>query len=101
MPSSDCARGLAPTWSSSAANGRATTRSVPQWTARRVELDAKIASGYHSDGLSKDKIAAELNELGAIRTRGWFIHLPRGVPKIWAVKRINRADKGFVCSKCL
>eukprot|EP00747_Dinoflagellata_sp_TGD_P208717 gnl/TRDRNA2_/TRDRNA2_82163_c2_seq1.p1 gnl/TRDRNA2_/TRDRNA2_82163_c2~~gnl/TRDRNA2_/TRDRNA2_82163_c2_seq1.p1 ORF type:complete len:565 (+),score=109.16 gnl/TRDRNA2_/TRDRNA2_82163_c2_seq1:242-1696(+) len=33
----------------------------------RVELDAKIASGYHSDGLSKDKIAAELNELGAIR----------------------------------
>jgi len=33
----------------------------------RVELDAKIASGYHSDSLDKDQIAADLSQLNAIR----------------------------------
>merc|ERR1712193_449446 len=33
----------------------------------KVELEAKIASGYHSDSIEKDKLAAELGELGAIR----------------------------------
>lgn len=33
----------------------------------KVELDAKIASGYHSDTLAKDAIASDLMQLGAIR----------------------------------
>mmetsp|Transcript_33336 Transcript_33336/g.65702 ORF Transcript_33336/g.65702 Transcript_33336/m.65702 type:complete len:811 (+) Transcript_33336:94-2526(+) len=33
----------------------------------RVELDAKIASGYHSDTLDKDQVASELMQLAAIR----------------------------------
>lgn len=33
----------------------------------KVELDAKIASGYHSDSIDKDKIASELLQLSAIR----------------------------------
>jgi len=33
----------------------------------KVELEAKIASGYHSDSLEKDKLAAELGDLAAIR----------------------------------
>jgi len=32
-----------------------------------VELDAKIASGYHSDSIDKAKIASELMQLSAIR----------------------------------
>jgi len=34
-----------------------------------VELTAKIASGYHSDSLDKEQIAAELTQLSAIRTQ--------------------------------
>jgi len=33
----------------------------------KVELDAKIASGYHSDSLEKDSITAELLQIGAVR----------------------------------
>merc|ERR1712147_320956 len=33
----------------------------------KVELDAKIASGYHSDSIDKDQIASELMQLSAIR----------------------------------
>mmetsp|Transcript_156966 Transcript_156966/g.273272 ORF Transcript_156966/g.273272 Transcript_156966/m.273272 type:complete len:807 (-) Transcript_156966:108-2528(-) len=33
----------------------------------KVELDAKIASGYHSDAIDKDQIASELLQLSAIR----------------------------------
>lgn len=33
----------------------------------RVELDAKIASGYHSDSIDRDQLASELNQLAAIR----------------------------------
>jgi len=33
----------------------------------RVELDAKIASGYHSDTLDRDQVASELMQLAAIR----------------------------------
>jgi hypothetical protein len=33
----------------------------------RVELDAKIASGYHSDSIDKDQVAAELSQLVATR----------------------------------
>merc|ERR1719443_2532888 len=33
----------------------------------KVELDAKIASGYHSDSIDKEQIASELMQLGAIR----------------------------------
>merc|ERR1719182_1149307 len=32
-----------------------------------VELEAKIASGYHSDKLSKDDVSSGLMQLGAIR----------------------------------
>jgi len=35
----------------------------------KVELDAKIASGYHSDSIDKDLIASELMQLSAIRPR--------------------------------
>jgi GTP cyclohydrolase II len=35
----------------------------------RVELDAKIASGYHSDTVEKDSIASELAGLGVIRAQ--------------------------------
>eukprot|EP00933_Yihiella_yeosuensis_P029031 TRINITY_DN22766_c0_g1_i1.p1 TRINITY_DN22766_c0_g1~~TRINITY_DN22766_c0_g1_i1.p1 ORF type:complete len:839 (+),score=195.71 TRINITY_DN22766_c0_g1_i1:49-2517(+) len=35
----------------------------------RVELDAKIASGYHSDGINKQEIASELTQLAAIRSQ--------------------------------
>merc|ERR1712190_436905 len=34
-----------------------------------VELTAKIASGYHSDSIDKEQIAAELMQLSAIRTQ--------------------------------
>jgi len=33
----------------------------------RVELDAKIASGYHSDNIDKEKIAMDLMQLTAVR----------------------------------
>jgi hypothetical protein len=33
----------------------------------KVELDAKIASGYHSDSIDKEQIASELMQLSAIR----------------------------------
>merc|ERR1712205_20438 len=33
----------------------------------KVELDAKIASGYHSDSIDKEQISAELMQLSAIR----------------------------------
>jgi len=33
----------------------------------RVELDAKIASGYHSDKIETEKVASELMQLSAIR----------------------------------
>merc|ERR1719277_1440684 len=33
----------------------------------KVELEAKIASGYHSDSINKEEIAAELIQLQAIR----------------------------------
>lgn len=33
----------------------------------KVELDAKIASGYHSDYLEKDAITAQLMQIGAVR----------------------------------
>merc|ERR1712048_650185 len=33
----------------------------------KVELDAKIASGYHSDSLDRGQVAAELGQLQAIR----------------------------------
>jgi GTP cyclohydrolase II len=33
----------------------------------KVELDAKIASGYHSNSLDREKIASEFMQLGAIR----------------------------------
>jgi len=33
----------------------------------KVELDAKIASGYHSDSLEKESITAELLQIGAVR----------------------------------
>jgi len=33
----------------------------------RVELDAKIASGYHSDSIDRAEVAAEFMRLGAIR----------------------------------
>jgi len=35
----------------------------------RVELDAKIASGYHSDSINKEEVASELGQLRAIRTQ--------------------------------
>jgi len=35
----------------------------------RVELDAKIASGYHSDSINRDQIAASLNQLIAVRAQ--------------------------------
>jgi len=35
----------------------------------KVELEAKIASGYHSDSLSKETITNELMQLGAIRSQ--------------------------------
>jgi len=35
----------------------------------RVELDAKIASGYHSDSIDKEQIALDLMQLTAIRTQ--------------------------------
>merc|ERR1719443_2287060 len=33
----------------------------------KVELDAKIASGYHSDSIDKEQIASELMQLSAVR----------------------------------
>merc|ERR1711957_128199 len=35
----------------------------------KVELEAKIASGYHSDSLAKDALTEELMQLGAIRSQ--------------------------------
>jgi GTP cyclohydrolase II len=35
----------------------------------KVELDAKIASGYHSDALDREKLASEFMQLGAIRQK--------------------------------
>lgn len=35
----------------------------------KVELEAKIASGYHSDTVAKDALASELMQLGSIRSQ--------------------------------